>query len=204
MMISTLHLRSRGPFVAWIVGWVLFQAAAAFAVANEAAIDLSSLERIEVQPQKIQLHGPRDRAIVLVTGYLPGGVVVDLTRQAQITSSDAKIVASQNAEVSPTGDGHCELTVQVGTQKASLPVVVSGFGQPAPISFRTETVAALTRQGCNSGACHGSPSGKGGFQLSLLAYDQSDGRASLSLKRKKADASIASNRKIACCCLSPR
>jgi Protein of unknown function (DUF1553)/Protein of unknown function (DUF1549) len=172
MMISTLHPQSRGPFVAWIVGWVLFQAAAAFAVTNEAAIDLSTLARIEVQPQEIQLHGPRDRAIVLVTGYLPGAVVVDLTRQAQITSSDAKIVAPQNAEVSPKGDGRCELTVQVGTQKASLPADVSGFGQPAPISFRTETVAALTRQGCNSGACHGSPSGKGGFQLSLLAYDR--------------------------------
>ena len=30
---------------------------------------------------------------------------------------------------------------------------------------------ALSKQGCNSGACHGSPSGKGGFRLSLRAYD---------------------------------
>ena len=29
----------------------------------------------------------------------------------------------------------------------------------------------LTRQGCNSGTCHGSPSGKGGFALSLFAFD---------------------------------
>jgi hypothetical protein len=60
-----------------------------------------------------------------------------------------------------------------------VPVVVEGFDQPAPISFRTETVAALTRQGCNSGACHGSPSGKGGFLLSLQAYDHAMDEASL-------------------------
>jgi hypothetical protein len=53
----------------------------------------------------------------------------------------------------------------------AVPVVVEGLDRPAPVSFRKETVAALTRQGCNSGACHGSPSGKGGFQLSLQAYD---------------------------------
>lgn len=184
MMISTLNLRSRGPFIARVTGWVLFQAAAVFAVAGEAAIDLSSLERIEVQPQQIQLQGPRDRAIVLVTGYFPNGVVADLTRQAQISSSDAKIAASKDAEVSPTGDGHCELAVTCGAQTASLPVDVSGFGQAAPISFRTETVAALTRQGCNSGACHGSPSGKGGFQLSLLAYDQAMDELSLTRAEK--------------------
>lgn len=168
----------------WVTGWVLFQAAAVYVVASEAAIDLSSLERIEVQPQTIQLQGPRDRAIVLVTGYFPNGVVADLTRQARILSSDAKIVASQYAEVLPTGDGQCELTVECGSQKASLPVVVSGFGQAAAISFRTETVAALTRQGCNSGACHGSPSGKGGFQLSLLAYDQAMDELSLTQAEK--------------------
>jgi len=29
----------------------------------------------------------------------------------------------------------------------------------------------LTRQGCNAGACHGTPSGKNGFRLSLRGYD---------------------------------
>jgi hypothetical protein len=29
----------------------------------------------------------------------------------------------------------------------------------------------LLLAGCNQGACHGSPSGKGGFRLSLRAYD---------------------------------
>src|SRR5262249_14748915 len=30
---------------------------------------------------------------------------------------------------------------------------------------------SLTKQGCNAGACHGSPTGKGGFRMSLRGYD---------------------------------
>ena len=41
----------------------------------------------------------------------------------------------------------------------------------APVSFRTDVVAALSRVGCNSGACHGSPQGKNGFRLSLRGQD---------------------------------
>ncbi|MBM3981141.1 MAG: DUF1553 domain-containing protein [Planctomycetes bacterium] len=41
----------------------------------------------------------------------------------------------------------------------------------APTSFRTDVIAALSRVGCNSGACHGSPQGKNGFRLSLRGQD---------------------------------
>jgi hypothetical protein len=43
--------------------------------------------------------------------------------------------------------------------------------QKAPVDFRTDVVAALARGGCNQGACHGSPQGKGGFRLSLRGFD---------------------------------
>jgi hypothetical protein len=43
---------------------------------------------------------------------------------------------------------------------------------PAPAaSFRRDVVPVLTRAGCNSGACHGTPTGKNGFRLSLRGYD---------------------------------
>src|SRR6202011_5416876 len=38
-------------------------------------------------------------------------------------------------------------------------------------SFRHEVIAALNVGGCNAGACHGTPSGKGGFKLSLRGFD---------------------------------
>ena len=43
--------------------------------------------------------------------------------------------------------------------------------EPTPIDFRTDVIAALSRGGCNQGACHGSPNGKNGFRLSLRGFD---------------------------------
>src|SRR5436309_15295792 len=40
-----------------------------------------------------------------------------------------------------------------------------------PVSFVHGVLPSLTRQGCNAGNCHGSPTGKGGFRLSLRGYD---------------------------------
>ncbi|WP_020471939.1 DUF1549 and DUF1553 domain-containing protein [Zavarzinella formosa] len=40
-----------------------------------------------------------------------------------------------------------------------------------PIAFRDQVMAAFSRAGCNSGACHGSPQGKNGFRLSLRGFD---------------------------------
>ncbi|MDB5312047.1 MAG: hypothetical protein JWO38_6249 [Gemmataceae bacterium] len=40
-----------------------------------------------------------------------------------------------------------------------------------PVEFRRDVIAALSRAGCNQGACHGSPQGKNGFRLSLRGGD---------------------------------
>ncbi len=42
---------------------------------------------------------------------------------------------------------------------------------PQERSFRNEVLPLLTKQGCNSGACHGALAGKGGFRLSLRGYN---------------------------------
>ena len=45
----------------------------------------------------------------------------------------------------------------------------------APISFANDIMPALSRAGCNAGACHAKPLGQAGFKLSVFAYDpQSD------------------------------
>ena len=44
--------------------------------------------------------------------------------------------------------------------------------QAAPtISFRHDVLPILSKAGCNGGGCHGAIAGKGGFRLSLNAYD---------------------------------
>src|SRR6478735_1068202 len=57
---------------------------------------------------------------------------------------------------------------------AVLALLASGtpsFAAEPPVSFRTDVIAALSRVGCNSGACHGSPQGKNGFRMSLRGQD---------------------------------
>src|SRR5205085_6558558 len=81
----------------------------------------------------------------------------------------------------------------------ALAIVTEAAAQEtqARTNFRTEVVPALTRAGCNAGTCHGSPSGKNGFALSLRGYDpaldyralthQAEGRR---LDRLQAEASL--------------
>ena len=44
-------------------------------------------------------------------------------------------------------------------------------GRTAPIEFTRDVLPALTKAGCNAGACHGSFQGRGRLQLSLLGFD---------------------------------
>src|SRR6478736_9316204 len=67
-----------------------------------------------------------------------------------------------------------------------------------PVHFRTDVIAALSRVGCNSGACHGSPQGKNGFRLSLRGQDPDLDFATLTkelggrrINRQSPDASLA-------------
>src|SRR5437763_1059615 len=54
-----------------------------------------------------------------------------------------------------------------------LPLLLAPTSLPAadPVGFTRDVVPALTRAGCNSGSCHGSFQGRGGFRLSLLGFD---------------------------------
>ncbi len=54
----------------------------------------------------------------------------------------------------------------------SLPARLALAAQPdAPVSYRNDVMAILSRAGCNTGPCHGNASGKGGFKISLRGED---------------------------------
>src|SRR5262245_30311416 len=59
---------------------------------------------------------------------------------------------------------------------STLAVVLATFGLPAvlqsaPLDFTNDIVPVLSKQGCNSGACHGKAIGQNGFKLSLFGFD---------------------------------
>ena len=154
-------------------------ASTAFCQDDLEPIQVGTPERIEVYPPQVKLTGPRQRVQLVVTGHYAGGALQDLTRVAEYASSSEAIANTDGSYLIPTGDGSAEISVKVGGQEAKVAVEVSGQTQPEPVSFEYGTLAALSKQGCNAGACHGSPSGKGGFRLSLRAFDPTLDRLTL-------------------------
>jgi hypothetical protein len=134
-------------------------------------IHVGQPQRIEVFPSAVKLQGARRQAQLVVTGIYADGSVQDLTRAATFSSASEAVARVGSGIARATGDGATQIAVAVGGQSAQVTVEVANFGSPPPISFEYDVLAALTKQSCNSGACHGSPSGKGGFRLSLRAFD---------------------------------
>ncbi len=134
-------------------------------------IEVGTPQRLEVFPTQFTLDSPRRDMHVVVTGHYADGSSQDLTRVAEFVSSDPKVVVVEHAVAKPVSDGDAKLTVSAGGRSASIPVTVSHQDEADPVSFNYGALVALSKQGCNSGACHGSPSGKGGFRMSLRAYD---------------------------------
>jgi hypothetical protein len=109
---------------------------------------------------------------VVVTGRYADGSIRDLTPFCELTVENNHVAAvSADGLVLPRTPGSTALVVKAAGQTARVPVTVNGFDQPRPVSFRQEVIAALSVGGCNQGACHGTPSGKNGFRLSLRGYD---------------------------------
>jgi len=127
--------------------------------------------RIELMPGHVQLHSARARQQLVVTGFYGPEDIRDLTAAVTYESSEPKVVSIEGSIARPVGDGMATITARVGDQSATAQVMVWGFAINPPVSFHNETLAALTKAGCNMGACHGSPSGKGGFRMSLRGYD---------------------------------
>ncbi len=126
---------------------------------------------IELTPAEVALLGPRSQHRFVVTGLLPGGELIDVTDQVTFSTSDTARMTTEDAVALPLADGATTLTATLGPLSATARVDVVDHNTPQPVSFQTEVLAALTKAGCNMGACHGSPSGKAGFRLSLRGYD---------------------------------
>src|SRR3954454_13345268 len=131
-------------------------------------------EVLAVSPANIELSGRWDARQLLVEGRYADGSRRDLPRLAAIEVGDAKVAdVDPRGYVTPRADGRTTLRLRAGGREASVTVTVAGFDRPDAVSFRRDVIAALNVSGCNAGACHGTPTGKNGFKLSLRGFDPS-------------------------------
>ncbi len=139
---------------------------------EEKAAVIGQPTALVVQPATITLNGPRAMQQIVVSGQYPDGTVRDLTPFCQFSAEAADIIdIAAGGFLTAKKDGTTNLVIKAGPQTTKSAVVVKDFGKADPISFRRHFIAALNVGGCNMGACHGTPSGKGGFRLSLRGYD---------------------------------
>jgi Protein of unknown function (DUF1553)/Protein of unknown function (DUF1549)/Bacterial Ig-like domain (group 2) len=127
---------------------------------------------IQINPAEVTLTGPRATQRVVVLKTEAGQVRGDITHQAQLASSNPKVVAIEaDGQLRAAGDGEATISATVGSHKALAKIKVEKTREPFDWSFANHVIPVLTRLGCNSGACHGALAGKGGFKLSLRGYD---------------------------------
>ena len=132
-----------------------------------AVCSVAAAESFTVFPSEIELSGNGAEARVLVQLVSDGDVGGDAN--AQISVADESIVKYEDGRVIAQTSGNTELSVRVGEKEMTIPVRVGSRGQSWEFSAHVQSI--LAKQGCNSGACHGALSGKGGFRLSLRGYD---------------------------------
>src|SRR5947209_6530082 len=67
----------------------------------------------------------------------------------------------------------------VAAAPAPAAVLLPNQGSVQTVDFERHVMGLFGRMGCNSGSCHGSFQGKGGFRLSLFGYDPEKDYAAL-------------------------
>jgi hypothetical protein len=147
----------------------------------EPAESLGNPVAVAITPEGATLSGRRATRQLIVTATDADGSMRDLTRLLEWVSLDPGVAAvSTKGRVEPRGNGIAAIVARRGSIEVKTAVKVEGVEQPAPVSFRHDVIPAFSQAGCNMGACHGTPTGKGGFRLSLRGYLPDQDYATLS------------------------
>lgn len=125
-------------------------------------------------PDKIALSGPGSQAHVIFQQVTSGEVGSEIREGLQVRVANEDIASYADGQVVAKKQGQTELVVSWKhgdeTLETKLPLSVQNEGSQT-WEFEAHVQSVLTRAACNSGACHGALAGKGGFKLSLRAYD---------------------------------
>ncbi|MEM1443324.1 MAG: DUF1549 domain-containing protein, partial [Verrucomicrobiota bacterium] len=130
------------------------------------------LVKVEAFPKDLNLEKKRDTQSIVVMATFDDDTTLDVTKNASFDFADSSLVELKTRNhFKPAKDGKTELTVSVGEHSVKLPVTVAEAAVDRPISFNLDVMPVFMREGCNTGACHGSARGQDGFMLSLFGYD---------------------------------
>ena len=127
--------------------------------------------QVTIEPKAFRLIGKRATQQMIATSRATDGSISDATRSVEWLVRDPAIAAvTSKGRVIPLHHGTTTVIARLGSSELAADLTVEGMDRPAPVSFRRDVIPAFSQAGCNMGACHGTPTGKGGFRLSLRGY----------------------------------
>lgn len=127
--------------------------------------------RLSLLPAKVKLTGAKAQQQLLAIDLRDGASVGSIGGIVYASSNPKVAAVDKTGRVTPKSNGSTTIIAKKGRQTAKAIVAVSGLGKNWNWSFRNHVLPILSKQGCNSGGCHGALAGKGGFRLSLNGYD---------------------------------
>jgi hypothetical protein len=155
----------------FVAAFLMIVPVSASRAADDTASRIGTPDSVVIDPPDSSIVGRRATRQLIASATYPDGTQRDLTRLLEWTSESPEVaVVDAHGHVVPKGDGTAIIVARNGSVEARTSVQVQKFQEPAPISFRHDVIPALSQAGCNMGACHGTPTGKGGFRLSLRGY----------------------------------
>ncbi|MFN9718998.1 MAG: DUF1553 domain-containing protein [Planctomycetota bacterium] len=127
---------------------------------------------LRVLPGELTLSGSESAHRVLVEQFRGTDAAGPAAPETKLVADDPEVVRIDGYTLVPLKNGTTRVRVEgVSSDVSAATVVVQDMDKPFEWSFRNHVEPVLSRQGCNSGACHGALAGKGGFRLSLRGYD---------------------------------
>jgi uncharacterized protein DUF1553/uncharacterized protein DUF1549/WD40 domain-containing protein/cytochrome c len=127
---------------------------------------------LAVEPPEVHLSLNEPIATVLVGAQTADGTVTDVTAATRYANNFSDVFEITAAlQVRAKRPGRAVLTAYYGGKRVDVPVVVATNTAPADTSFVRDVLPALSKAGCNAGACHAKPEGQNGFKLSVFSYD---------------------------------
>lgn len=127
--------------------------------------------QLRVFPPEISLRGQEARQTIAVQLVNNQGITRDVTATVKIKVVNPKVAEVSGQTLKPKADGETKLLVELGQQKAEVPIVVKDAAVAREVSFRLDVMPIFMKNSCNNGSCHGAARGKDGFHLSLFGYD---------------------------------
>ena len=148
-------------------------------LAGTPSLSAAPTRSLTIWPPQLELQRSGEKQSLLAAWVTEGFPEALASELVFVSNNPAVAEVSTSGSVIARANGTTSIHVRAGGQTVSVPVRVQSSGEQESWSFNRHILPILSKANCNSGGCHGALAGKGGFRLSLAAYDPASDHLSI-------------------------